>query len=177
MPSNACQQAVRLAIPLAGAEYVPFHNAVLGATGGGKLRDDFFFPPNLKRAEVSSAMAYAGRATRVPRAESYLPMPRRLRPRRRRKGGQCAVRCSGLPRTCRRLAHAHATRQRRLLRDDTPQRRGFDCGVLFVSHDLEPSVADSSINYSVRNNSRVQSEGETVKLGSVPTQPDGSSHL
>ena len=39
------------------------------------------------------------------------------------------------------------------------------------------STADSSINYSVRNSSRVQSEGETVKLGSVPTQPDGSSHL
>jgi len=35
---------------------------------------------------------------------------------------------------------------------------------------------DNGINYSVRNNSRVQSEGETFKLGSVPTQPDGSSH-
>jgi hypothetical protein len=48
-------------------------------------------------------------------------------------------------------------------------RRGFDCGVLFVlsvpalSHALELPAADSSINYSVRNNSRVQSEGETVK--------------
>jgi hypothetical protein len=39
------------------------------------------------------------------------------------------------------------------------------------------SPQGGSINYSVRNKSCAQSEGETGRLGSVPIQPDGSSHL
>ena len=46
--------------------------------------------------------------------------------------------------------------------------KGLQCNRSVLAKPTSLSAADSSINYSVRNNSRVQSEGETFKLGSVP---------